>query len=128
MTTTITRALALGEVRARDWLGVMRRELTVSLVIGGTLGTIGFIRASLHLPIIGLSQPPYIALVVGFALPCIVVWAATVGSLLPIAAKRAGIDPAVMSAPFITTFVDATGLIIFFEIARRVVGSYGFNF
>ena len=64
----------------------------------------------------------------GLALPCIVVWAATVGSLLPIGAKRLGLDPAVMSAPFITTFVDATGLIIYFEIARRVVGAAGYSF
>ena len=62
------------------------------------------------------------ALVVGLALPSIVIWAATVGSGLPLAAKRLGIDPAVMSAPFIATFVDATGLIIYFEIARRMLG------
>jgi magnesium transporter len=60
--------------------------------------------------------------IVGIALPSIVIWAATLGSVLPLGAKRLGIDPAVMSAPFITTFVDATGLIIYFEIARRVLG------
>jgi magnesium transporter len=59
--------------------------------------------------------------VVGVALPAIVIWSASVGSLLPLAAKRLGIDPAVMSAPFISTFVDATGLIIYFEIAQWFV-------
>ncbi|MER3496116.1 MAG: magnesium transporter [Armatimonadota bacterium] len=124
VTTTITRALALGEIRARDWAQVMRREIVVSLVCGIALGVVSWGRAALH-GFLGYGQPPYIALSVGFALPCIIVWAATVGSLLPITAKRIGLDPAVMSAPFITTFVDATGLIIFFEIAKRVVSAYG---
>jgi magnesium transporter len=66
--------------------------------------------------------------VVGFALPAIVVWAATIGSLLPIGAKRVGVDPAVMSAPFISTFVDATGLIIYFEIAHKVLALNGISF
>ena len=122
VTTTITRALALGEVRAPDWLRVMRRELTVAIFVGGLLGLIGFLRAWLPVPVIGWHQPVGFAAVVGLALPAIVVWAATVGSMLPIAAKRMGFDPAVMSAPFITTFVDATGLIIYFEIAFRILG------
>ena len=125
VTTTITRALALGEIRGTDWFRVMRRELTVATLVGGLLGTIGFLRAWLPIPVIGWGQPFLMALVVGLALPAIVIWAATVGSMLPIAAKRMGFDPAVMSAPFITTFVDATGLIIFFEIAFRLLGISG---
>ena len=121
VTTTITRALALGEIRAPDWLRVMRRELIVALIVGSLLGSIGFLRAWLPVPVIGWSQPLPMAAVVGLALPAIVVWAATVGSMLPIGAKRMGFDPAVMSAPFITTFVDATGLIIYFEIAFRIL-------
>lgn len=121
VTTTITRALALGEIRAPDWFRVMRRELTVALLVGSLLGAIGFLRAWLPIAVIGWNQPLPMAAVVGLALPAIVVWAATVGSMLPIAAKRMGFDPAVMSAPFITTFVDATGLIIYFEIAFRIL-------
>ena len=121
VTTTITRALALGEIRGPDWFRVMRRELVVALLVGTLLGTIGFLRAWLAVPVIGWGQPFPMAAVIGLALPAIVVWAATVGSMLPIAAKRMGFDPAVMSAPFITTFVDATGLIIFFEIAFRIL-------
>ena len=123
VTTTITRALALGEVRSRDWWLVMRREFAVALIIGGILGLFGFARAVL--PGLGWSQPLPLSITVGIALPCIIVWAAVVGSMLPIGAKRLGIDPAVMSAPFISTFVDATGLIIFFEVARRVLAAYG---
>jgi magnesium transporter len=123
VTTTITRALALNEVRIGDWLVVIRRELAVALIIGFVLGTLGFLRASL--PFIGWGMPMYLSIIVACALPAIVLWAASVGSLLPLGARRLGVDPAVMSAPFITTFVDATGLIIYFETARQVLHAYG---
>ncbi|CAN1502066.1 MgtE Mg/Co/Ni transporter MgtE (contains CBS domain) [Fimbriimonadaceae bacterium] len=123
VTTTITRALALGEVSAKDWFMVVRRELVVAVVIGVTLGVLGFLRA--FLPVIGWSQPISLSIIVGIALPVIIVWAAAVGSLLPIGAKAIKQDPAVMSAPFISTFVDATGLIIYFEIAILVLRFYG---
>jgi magnesium transporter len=77
------------------------------------------------LPVIGWSQPISLSIIVGIALPVIIVWAAAVGSLLPIGAKAIKQDPAVMSAPFISTFVDATGLIIYFEIAILVLRFYG---
>lgn len=116
VTTTITRALAIGEVTTRDAVRILRREFLVALMIGSTLGIIGYGRA-----LFGWGSGHEISLIVGLALPAIILWATTVGSLLPLAAKRLNIDPAVMSAPFITTFCDATGLIIFFEIARRIV-------
>lgn len=116
VTTTITRALAVGEIRTKDALTVWMREMAIAIMIGLTLGLVGWGRALMW------GTPSDISFVVGLALPAIVLWAASVGSVLPLAAKRLGIDPAVMSAPFITTFVDATGLIIYFEIARRVIG------
>ena len=116
VTTTITRALALGEVGTRDAVRVLRRELVVATLIGLTLGAVGFARA-----FFGWSSGFGMSAVVGIALPAIVIWSASVGSLLPLATKRLGIDPAVMSAPFISTFVDATGLIIYFEIAQWFV-------
>jgi len=121
VTTTITRSLALGEIKSSDWLRIMRRELVTALISGGILGIVGFIRTWLPIPILGWNMPVSYAAAVGLTLPAIVLWATTVGSMLPILAKRVGIDPAVMSAPFITTFVDATGLIIYFEIALRIV-------
>lgn len=126
VTTTITRALALGEVRASDALRVIRREFVVSTLIGLILGTLGFLRA--YLPGIGWGQPVSLSLVVGIALPSIIVWAAIVGSLLPIGAKALKQDPAVMSAPFISTFVDATGMVIFFEVAKLVLSWYGVQY
>ncbi len=116
VTTTITRALAVGEVRPSDFLRVIRREFVVALLIGLSLGVLAFLRA-----LWGWNSGFEVSLTVGVALPCIVLWAASVGSVLPLAAKRAGVDPAVMSAPFIATFVDATGLVIYFEIARRIL-------
>jgi magnesium transporter len=116
VTTTITRAIAIGEIKVTDGLVVFTREIFIAVIIGAALGLIGFVRGFVFWGS-GLS----LSLVVGLSLPAIVIWAAAVGSLLPLAAKRLGIDPAVMSAPFITTFVDATGLIIYFEIAKGLL-------
>lgn len=120
VTTTITRALAVGDITGRDWFTVVGREFWTACMIGLTLGLIGGVRAMLPPPIGWQSTADY-SILIGLALPAIVVWASTIGSSLPIIAKRMGLDPAVLSAPFITTFVDATGLIIYFEIAKRVV-------
>lgn len=116
VTTTITRALAVGEIRTKDAFKIWSRELAIAAVIGASLGLVGWGRALMW------GNPLDFSLVIALALPSIVMWAASVGSLLPLAAKRLRIDPAVMSAPFIATFVDATGLIIYFEIASRVLG------
>ena len=116
VTTTITRALGVGEIRISDAWIVFRREFVTACIIGACLGVAGFLRAWL-----GWEETIAVSTVVGLALPAIVIWATSVGSLLPLAAKRIGIDPAVMSAPFISTFVDATGLIIYFEIALTVL-------
>lgn len=117
VTTTITRALAIGEISSKDAWHVWSREIVISVIVGGALGLISFIRSFFF-----WGSGMDISIVVAISLPMIVIWAATVGSILPIAAKRIKLDPAVMSAPFITTFVDATGLIIYFEIARRMIG------
>jgi magnesium transporter len=114
---TVTRALALGEVRFGDWLRVLWREMRTGLALGGILALVGFLYVSLV-----WHEGSRLALVVSCSLVAIVIWANTVGSLLPIIAKRLGFDPAVMSAPFITTLVDATGLFLYFTIARAILG------
>jgi magnesium transporter len=114
VTTTIIRALALGEVGTRDAILIWRRELIVALLIGLVLGVVGYFRAMMW------GSDWRVSTVVGVSLPVIILWATFVASALPLVAKRLGLDPAVMSAPFIATFVDATGMVIFFEIARRV--------
>lgn len=116
VTSTITRSLAIGELRTSDYMRVLRRELVTASIMGLALGFVAYLRARF-----GWNSGADISLVVGLSLVAIILWATTVSSVLPLAAKRLGIDPAVMSAPFITTFVDATGLIIYFEIAGQVL-------
>lgn len=113
--TTVTRALALGDVRTRDLLSVMWRELRVGMLLGTVLGLAGLILAT---AIYGLD----IGIVIGSTLFLICSMSATVGGLMPIVAKTVGADPAVFSNPFISTFCDATGLIVYFFIAKTVLG------
>ncbi|MFP3397542.1 magnesium transporter [Brevibacterium sp. SIMBA_078] len=113
--TTVTRALAVGEVRVRDLGRVIWRELRVGAVLGSVLGTLGFVVAAL---VYGWA----IGLVIGLTLLSVCIMAATVGGLMPIIAKKVGADPAVFSNPFISTFCDATGLILYFTIATTVLG------
>jgi magnesium transporter len=115
-TTMVTRSLAIGEVSFRDFFLVVNKEFFTALLVGGCLGVAGMIRALVW----GLD--PNLMYAIGCSLPAIVIWATSVGGTLPLAAKRLGIDPAVMSAPFISTFVDATGLVIYFEIVKIFFG------
>ncbi len=113
--TTVTRAIALGDVRKRDILQVAWRELRVGLLLGSLLGVLGFVLASL---VYGLD----IGIVIGSTLLLVCAMSATVGGMMPIVAKTVGADPAVFSNPFISTFCDAVGLIIYFLIAKAVLG------
>ena len=113
--TTVTRALALGDVRPRDVLRVLGREVRVGALLGFALGAIG-------LSITSLIYEPRIGLVIGLTLLVVCTVAASIGGIMPLAARAIRVDPAVFSNPFITTFVDATGLVIYFLIARLVLG------
>lgn len=112
--TTVTRALALGDVRSRDIAKVLAREIRVGSSLGLLLGTLGFSAAAL------LYDVP-IGFVIGLTLFTICTMAATVGGAMPLIGKAVRADPAVFSNPFITTFVDATGLIVYFLIAKAVL-------
>ncbi|MGP6170131.1 magnesium transporter [Microbacterium sp. A196] len=113
--TTVTRALALGEVRPRDLLKVLSRELRVGVSLGVLLGLLGF-------AITWVVFDWHIGLVIGCTLLAICTVAATVGGIMPIIARMIKVDPAVFSNPFITTFVDATGLVIYFLVAKAILG------
>jgi magnesium transporter len=121
--TLIIRAMALGEVRLRDWWRVMRREILSGLSLGAILGTIGFIRISTWAVLFHSygSYWPLLALTVGLALIGIVLWGTLAGSMLPFLLRRLGIDPATSSAPFVATLVDVSGLIIYFTVAAFVL-------
>ncbi|MEY8813684.1 magnesium transporter [Micrococcus luteus] len=113
--TTVTRALALDDVRPRDAPRVMVRELRVGMALGGCIGLLGLVLAGLV-----FSWP--VGLVIGATLFTVCAFAATVGGLMPLAARTIGADPAVFSNPFISTLVDALGLVVYFFIAQAVLG------
>jgi magnesium transporter len=113
---TVIRGLALDEIRFRSIGRVFVREVGSGLLLGALLGAFGFLFALL----MGFSAPTGMA--VGLSILGICAWANVVGALVPIVAQRIGIDPTVMSAPMITTLVDATGLFIYFLIAGLVLG------
>lgn len=118
--TLIIQAMATDEISLSDWWRVMRREILSGLLLGTTLGVIGFIRVLLWARVFPNSYGEHffpIALVVGFALVGVVLWGSLSGSMLPMVLKKLGADPAVSSAPFVATLVDVTGLIIYFSVA-----------
>lgn len=113
--TACVRALAVGEVRGSDLLKVIWRECRVGLVLGSLLAALGLVVGTVFVN-------ARVALVVGITLVLICGWAATIGGSMPLLAKRLRIDPAVVSAPMVTTLVDATGLILYFLTAKAVLG------
>jgi magnesium transporter len=115
--STVIRALALGEVRLRDVLRVVAKEISAGALLGLLLGGIAFGRALLW----GTSMD--VAACVGLTVLAICTWANAVGSFIPIGAQRVGIDPTVISAPLITTLVDASGLFLYLSIAKMIVSS-----
>jgi magnesium transporter len=113
--STVIRSVALGEIGLKNARRVIMREMTTGLVIGLLVGMVAFGRAALW----GVSIP--LAITVSITVVAICTWSTTVGSLIPLVADRFGVDPAVLSAPLITTLVDATGLIIYFSIAKVIL-------
>jgi magnesium transporter len=121
--TLVIRAMALGEVRLRDFWRVLRRELGSGLLLGGFLALIGVAQVLLgHTLFHGYGdQPGRLALTVALSLIGVVTWGTVCGSMLPILLRRAGFDPASASAPAVATLVDVVGLIIYFTIGRAVL-------
>jgi magnesium transporter len=113
--TTIIRAQALGEVRFADMLRVLWKEIRVAALLAGVIALTTFARAWM------LGVDVDIRLTVALSVIVIVLWAGTVGAVLPLVLRKLRLDPAVVSAPFITTLVDGTGLVIYFEVARHLL-------
>ena len=123
-TSLIIRALALRELRLRDWWRVALRELPTGLALGSILGVIGFVRIEVWQHAGLYDYGPHhvlIAIAVGLALVGIVAFGSLAGSMLPFVLRRLGFDPASASAPFVATLVDVTGLIIYFSVALAVL-------
>ncbi|WP_133128917.1 magnesium transporter [Legionella nagasakiensis] len=113
--TTIVRALAVDDVRVSDFLTVALRETAVGILLGLSLGLAGYL-------IVWLIFQQNIALIISLSLLAICTMAAFTGSLMPILARILNLDPAVVSAPFVSTIIDATGLLIYFMIAKMIMG------
>jgi magnesium transporter len=121
--TLVIRAMAMEEVRLRDWWRVLQRELAAGLLLGLILGGIGLLRVVLwpgreevfgvHFALVGFT--------VAVSLVWIVMWGAVAGSMLPFVLRRLGFDPASASAPFVATLVDVTGLVIYFSVATVIL-------
>ncbi len=115
-TATIIRSLAVGEIDWHDALRVLWHEMRTGIMLGAVMGIVGFARALMW----GTGYD--IALAVAVALTMVVLWANTVGSVLPLLAEKLHIDPAIVSGPFMSTLVDATGLFIYLQIAKAILG------
>lgn len=117
--TLMIRALALEEIELRDWWLVLRREIVSGLGLGCILGVIGFLRIAAWSMFSDVYGPHWvrIAATVGLTLVGVVLWGSLAGSMLPFLLKRLGADPAASSAPFVSTLVDVTGLLIYFSVA-----------
>jgi magnesium transporter len=122
-TTLVIRAMALGELRLRDWWRVIRREVFTGLGLGLILASIGLIRILLWQGLFASYGEHYllVALTVAFSLVGVVLWGSVAGSILPFILRGLGFDPASASAPFVATLVDVTGLVIYFTIAAVVL-------
>lgn len=113
--TTIVRAMAVGDVRFGDVFRIVRKEFVTAIMLGVVMAAATFIRA------MTLSVGIDVGLTVAISVSAIVIWAAVVGAILPLVLNKLRVDPAVVSAPFISTLVDGTGLMIYFTIARIVL-------
>ncbi len=116
---TIIRAITLDEVRLGNLWQALRREVSVGFLLGIVMCIVGFIVAMVW------TQDIYIAFVVALTLPAVVVWAITVATVVPTIADHFHIDPTVISGPMITTIVDATGLLIYFQLATFLLSLRG---
>jgi len=112
---TIIRAIAVGDVRLGDLGRAWTREVLVGLILGLVLGLAGLLRALLF------DAEPGIPITLALTLPLVVIWANSVATLVPLIAERLNIDPAVVSAPMITTVVDASGLLIYLTLAALIL-------
>ena len=116
-TSTVIRGMATGDIRPHDFFRVIWREMRVSLLCGLTLAVCNFGKL-MWLDGVGAG----VALAVSLTLVCTVLLSQMIGSVLPIVARKVGIDPAVMASPLITTIVDTTTLLLYFNFARLVLG------
>jgi len=120
----IIRAMALGELKLKDWWSVMIKEIKSGVALGAILGAIGFVRIVVWEKT-GLYDYGefwlYVAFTVSISLVIIVLWGTIAGAMIPFILRKIGFDPATASSPFVATLVDVSGLIIYFTIAASIL-------
>jgi magnesium transporter len=122
--TLVVRALALAEVRLRDWPRVLWREARTGFVLGAWLGLIDFLRVLAWQHLGAYDYGPHyllVGLTVWASLLGVVAFGSVSGAMLPLLLRRLGFDPATCSAPFVATLVDVTGLVIYFSVAALIL-------
>jgi magnesium transporter len=112
--TTIIRAMAVGEAAPRHFVRILGKEIVTALGLGAVMGTLMFARGA-------ITNGREFGFTVGLTVGVLIIWAATVGAMLPLVLSKLRVDPAVVSAPFISSLVDATGLIIYFTVAGLIL-------
>jgi magnesium transporter len=122
--TLVIRAMALGEVRPKDWWKVARRELLTGLALGTVLAVLGIVAVLVGEAIGGLFGQYYvlIGVTVSISLIGVVLFGTVIGAMLPFVMRQLGLDPASASAPFVATLVDVTGIVIYFSVAIALLG------
>lgn len=117
--TLIIRSMATGELGIKDWFRVFRRELLTGVLLGLILGVIGWLRVAAEGALTGRFTEywPMVGVAIGISLVGVVLWGSVIGAMLPLILRRIGLDPATSSAPFVSTFVDVTGIVIYFSVA-----------
>lgn len=112
---TIIRAIATGEIRLADVGRALLREASVAVILGLVLGAAAYVRS------MTLGAEPMVGIVLAVTLPLVILVANSLATVVPLVAERLGIDPTVISAPMITTLLDATGLFIYLVIAAHLL-------
>ncbi len=111
--TLVIRSLAIGDIDIYDWFKIFGKELIVGLMLGLLLGIVAFFRGYIQ-----GSNGYELGLILTFSMVAIVIWANLIGAMLPLFFSKLGLDPAVISSPFISTLTDITGLFIYFNVAK----------
>ena len=117
--TLIITALATGDIQLRDWARVLRREIAMGLLLGGFLAAIGFVAALM------ITHDTVSAAVVSITLILVILCGTLAGSLLPLLFQRLGLDPAMMSNPFVAGIVDILGIVIYMNVALALMSTAG---
>jgi len=116
---TVIRAITTGEVRFRDILSTWRREVSIGALLGSVMAILGMV-----LGVLIWDVSWQVGIAVGLTLLVVVIWATTIGALVPLIAERVGIDPTVVSGPMLSTLVDVSGLIIYYTLAGYILGIF----